>query len=461
MASLDPQTQIREGVFYFLTSSTTQFSSPLTIDGGTTDEVINVEANSTTYTLNVNGNTVNTITQDKDGVSFALPSKTLLTSTAAGTVLNTPLTVTTYPTTNTYFDIIPSATSTTLAQEGGTAVASITLTNNGIVQTSNTLNVSTSLSVGPTANQTVITPSSYLFQANGATTGGMLYEVGTLKIGNNANISTQPSISIDSGGGVAILKDMIVNASITAAGDLVSTQGSVKSGVGSNIALLTGTSGGGSVSSGGTLSVQLGPSGAGITIDGDGNIGFGAPGDLTFTAAGNILLTADGVFINGAVIPTATVWAYAMGTDQFINMNPAPFSGSFAAWNTTIYENPNYTGLLSNSNTIWEAPVSGWYSITVTLTGQAQDNTSYLAMQLVQTGGTVSSIGNILYNSMAVYAGGKLSTVRGYQTFTGQFTKYLFENQGIIMMGGQAGNNNAWQNASGLTQMNIELLATA
>jgi hypothetical protein len=347
-----------------------------------------------------------------------------------------------------------------LAQQGGTAVSSITLTNNGVVQTSNTLNVngiSPTLIVGPTANQTVITPTSYLFKANGATTGGMLYEVGTLKISNTLNFNV-PSISIDAGGGVQILKDLAVNGDVTAAGTLAATQGSVRSGVGSNSVFLTGTSGGGTVSSGGTLSVQLGPNNAGISIDGDGNIGFNAPGDLTFTAAGNILLDADGVYINGAVIPTATVWAYAMGTDQFINMNPAPFSGTFAAWNSVIYENPNYTGLLSNSNTIWEAPVSGWYSITVTLTGQAQDNTSYLAMQLVQTGGTASSIGNILYNSMAVYAGGKLSTVRGYQTFTGQFTKYLFENQGIIMMGGQAGNNNAWQNASGLTQMNIELL---
>jgi hypothetical protein len=461
MASLDPQTQIREGVFYFLTSSTTQFSSPLTIDGGTTDEVINVEANSTTYTLNVNGNTVNTITQDKDGVSFALPSKTLLTSTAAGTVLNTPLTVTTYPATNTYFDIIPSATSTTLAQEGGTAVASITLTNNGIVQTSNTLNVSTSLTVGPTANQTVITPSSYLFQANGATTGGMLYEVGTLKLANTLNISTGPSISIDAGGGTQILKDAIINGNVTVTGTLGATSGPVRSGVGPQSVSLTGVPGGGTVSSGGTLSVQLGPSGAGITIDGDGNIGFGAPGDLTFTAAGNILLTADGVFINGAVIPTATVWAYAMGTDQFINMNSAPFSGTFAAWNSVIYENPNYVGQLSNDKYKWEAPLSGWYSITVTLTGQAQDNTNYLAMQLVRTGSQVSSIGNILYNWMAVYAGGKLSTVRGTQTFTGQFTTYLAALDEVIMMGGQAGNNNAWQNASGLTQMNIELLATA
>jgi hypothetical protein len=154
-----------------------------------------------------------------------------------------------------------------------------------------------------------------------------------------------------------------------------------------------------------------------------------------------------------------------MGTDQFINMNGSPFSGTYVAWNTVIYENPQYTGrFLSGPNT-WYAPLSGWYSITITLTGQAQDNTNYLSMEAVQVpgsgGGTTSSIGLLLYPWMAVYAGGKLSTVRGNQTVSGQYTKYLAAGQAIIVMGGQAGNNNAWQNALGITQMNIEFLSVS
>ena len=469
MASLDPQTQIREGVFYFLTAGNTQFESPLRIDGGDTDELITVGSNATTYQLTINNYVANTITQDKDGISFALPSKTLLSSTTNGTVLNTPLTVTTYPATNTYFDIIPSATNTVLAQEGGTAVASITLNNNGTIQTSDILNVgvdaSANITVGPATNQALITPTTFGFQANGALTGGMKLEGGVLKLGNNANVSSAPAISIDTN--VNINKVLYANSLIQANGDIIATNGDIQSLKGNNLVILAGTGTGGSLSvaGNGSLNVTLGPNGAGILTDGGGNVAFGTQGDLTFTATGSIILSASTVQINGSIIPSALVWAYSMGTDQYINMNPNPFSGTYVAWNNTIYENPQYTNRFSPSaNNTWYAPLSGWYSITITLTGEAQDNTSYLSMEAVQVpgagGGTTSSIGLLLYPWMAVYSGGKLSTVRGNQTQSGQFTKYLGVGQAIIVMGGQAGNNNAWQNALGITQMNIELLST-
>jgi hypothetical protein len=468
MASLDPQTQIREGVFYFLTAGNTQFESPLRIDGGDTDELITVGANATTYQLTINNSVANTITQDKDGISFALPSKTLLTSTATGTVLNTPLTVTTYPATNTYFDIIPAATSTKIAQEGGTAIASITMNNDGTIQTSDILNVgvdaSANLTVGPATNQALITPTTFGFQANGALTGGMKLESGVLKLGNDANVSSAPAISIDTN--VNINKVLYANRLIQANGDVIATNGDIQSLKGNNLVILAGTSNGGSlgVAGSGTLNVTLGPNGAGITTDGGGNVAFGTQGDLTFTAAGNIILSASTVQINGSIIPTALVWAYSMGNDQYINMNTNPFSGTYVAWNNTIYENPQYTDrFLLSANNEWYAPLSGWYSITITLTGQAQDNTDYLSMEVVQVpgsgGGTTSSVGLLLYPWMAVYYNGKLSTVRGNQTQSGQFTKYLGAGQAIIVMGGQAGNNNSWQNALGISQMNIELLS--
>lgn len=468
MASLNPQTQIREGVFYFLTAGNTQFESPLRIDGGATDELITVGANATTYQLTVNNVVANTITQDKDGVSFSLPSRTLLTSTATGTTLTTPLTVAA-PSSNVYFDITPSATNTVLAQEGGSAVASITLNNNGTVQTSDTLNVgvdaSANITVGPATNQALITPTTFGFQANSALTGGMKLESGVLKLGNDANVSSAPAISIDTN--VNINKVLYANRLIQANGDIIATNGDIQSLDGNNLVILAGTGNGGSLSvaGNGTLNVTLGPNGAGITTDGGGNVAFGTQGDLTFTATGSIILSGSSVQINGTIIPSALVWAYAMGTDQFINMSGSPFSGTFVAWNTVIYENPQYTGrFLSGPNT-WFAPISGWYSITITLTGQAQDNTSYLSMEAVQVpgsaGGGPTSIGLLLYPWMAVYAGGKLSTVRGNQTVSGQYTKFLGAGQGIIVMGGSAGNNNAWQNALGITQINIELLATS
>ena len=467
MASLDPQTQIREGVFYFLTAGNTQFESPLRIDGGDTDELITVGANATTYQLTINNSVANTITQDKDGISFALPSKTLLSSTTNGTVLNTPLTVTTYPVTNTYFDIIPAATSTKIAQEGGTAIASITMNNDGTIQTSDILNVgvdaSANLTVGPATNQALITPTTFGFQANGALTGGMILDEFGLKLGSNGNVNSAPSILIDTS--VKIERPLFANQEVIANGDIIANNGGLQSYNGSGLVEMIATSGGGTVRSSGILNVVLGPNGAGITTDGGGNVAFGTPGDLTFTAAGNIILSASTVQINGTIIPSALVWAYAMGTDQFINMNGSPFSGTYVAWNTVIYENPQYTGrFLSGPNT-WYAPLSGWYSITITLTGQAQDNTNYLSMEAVQVpgsgGGTTSSIGLLLYPWMAVYAGGKLSTVRGNQTVSGQYTKYLAAGQAIIVMGGQAGNNNAWQNALGITQMNIEFLSVS
>jgi hypothetical protein len=155
-----------------------------------------------------------------------------------------------------------------------------------------------------------------------------------------------------------------------------------------------------------------------------------------------------------------------MGNDQYINMSGSPFSGTFVAWNNTIYENPQYTDrFLLSANNEWYAPISGWYSITITLSGQATDPSNYLSMEVVQVpgsgGGTTSSVGLLLYPWMAVYYNGPLSTVRGNQTVSGQFTKYLGAGQAIIVMGGQAGNNNAWQNALGITQMNIEFLSVS
>jgi hypothetical protein len=467
MASLNPQTQIREGVFYFLTAGNTQFESPLRIDGGATDELITVGANATTYQLTVNNVVANTITQDKDGVSFSLPSRTLLTSTAAGTTLTTPLTVTA-PSSNVYFDITPSATNTVLAQEGGTAVASITLNNNGTVQTSDTLNVgvdaSANITVGPTTNQALITPTTFGFQANGALTGGMILDEFGLKLGSNGNVNSAPAILIDTS--VKIEKPLYANQEVIANGDIIANNGGLQSYNGSGLVEMLATSGGGTVRSSGILNVVLGPNGAGITTDGGGNVGFGTPGDLTFTAAGNIILSASSVQINGTPIPSALVWAYAMGTDQFINMSGSPFSGTFVAWNTVIYENPQYTGRFLSGPNSWYAPLSGWYSITITLTGQAQDNRNYLSMEAVQVpgsaGGGPTSIGLLLYPWMAVYdIGRNLDIVRGNQTISGQFTKFLGAGQAIIVMGGSAGNNNAWQNALGLTQMNIEFLSAS
>lgn len=459
MASLDPQTQIREGVFYFLTAGNTSFTSPLHIEGGPTDVDIAVNPNNATYNLSVNGSVVNTITQDKDGISFSLPSKALLTSTATGTILNTPLSITTNPASNAYFDITPNATSTTLSQQGGT-VAFITLNNNGLIQTSDTLNVgvdaSANITVGPITNQALITPTSYVFQANGAQTGGMKLEGGVLKIGADANVSSAPAISI--GTNVTVSKTM--NAQyVNATGDITST-GTITSQNNLNLVSMSTSLTGGIISAGsGSLRIDTGLT-SNILTDALGNMNVTAGGNLTFTANGSITLDADSVNINGTAFPTALVWAYSMGTDQYINMNPNPFSGTYVAWNNTIYENPTYAGRLSNGNTTWIAPVSGWYSFTVTLQAQSQDNSSYLSMELVQVGGgTTTSIGLILYNWMAVYSGSQLSVVRGDNTISGQFTKYLLQNQGVIMMGGQAGNNNAWQNAQALTQMNVELLS--
>lgn len=462
MASLDPQTQIREGVFYFLTAGNTTFNSPLHIEGGNTDVDISVNPNSATYQLTVNDVVANTITQDKDGISFSLPSKALLTSTATGTTLNTPFSITTNPTSNAYFDITPSATNTVISQQGGT-VASITLNNSGLIQTSDTLNVgvdsSANITVGPVANQALITPTSYVFQANGAQTGGMKLESGVLKLGADANVSSAPAISIDT----AVNINKTMNAQyVNATGDITST-GTITSQNNLNLVSMSTTLNGGAISAGsGALRIDTSLTSS-IVTDSLGNMNVTAGGNLTFAANGSITLDADSVNINGSAFPTALVWVYAMGTDQYINMNPNPFSGTFVAWNTTIYENPTYTGRLTSNNTTWIAPATGWYSFTVTLQAQSQDNASYLSMELVQVpgsaGGGPTSIGLLLYNWMAVYSGGQLSVVRGDNTISAQFTKYLTQNQGVIMMGGQAGNNNAWQNAQALTQINIQLLS--
>jgi len=57
------------------------------------------------------------------------------------------------------------------------------------------------------------------------------------------------------------------------------------------------------------------------------------------------------------------IWQYYTATNQILSSD-AGQAGTFITWNGTTYEQPGYTGRITNASTTYSAPLDGWYQIT-------------------------------------------------------------------------------------------------
>lgn len=57
------------------------------------------------------------------------------------------------------------------------------------------------------------------------------------------------------------------------------------------------------------------------------------------------------------------IWQYSNATNQTLNSDVAS-GGTWISWDGANYEQPGYTGRLTNSNAVYNVPLDGWYQIT-------------------------------------------------------------------------------------------------
>jgi hypothetical protein len=373
MASLNPQTLVREGQPYFITRAQ-GVESPLdlTVSGALNEISASNGASTFVWTETVLAQT-STIRQDASGVTILDETSAVLTCISGNTIIPQSLTVQLFGNPQGFITIATTSVSTIIKQS--TAGATVELTSNGNVNIPS-IQVGTiataSVNVGPDSNPNRATtgPSRFAFG-----TGGM-YQAGSSIFIDSANTLSRQAIQINNANvtfsqGLSCQDDLFTTGS-----NGISTTGSIISTLGTKQAILT------------SLSPPAGYSGrlyaydtatatnADLTLQGSAGAFINKS---TFSTPTNIFLVATGtgkkVKFNSPVkiVERRPFWAYYTQGDQLI---PNATSVAAADANTMtlypIYVDPRYGNVLTTVGpgilkSQFEPPVTGLYEFILTL----------------------------------------------------------------------------------------------
>lgn len=371
MASLNPQTLIREGQSYFLTT-TASVNPPFVLTASGATLTINPLNGVASYVWNETtlGNS-STIRQDASGTTFYDETTPVFTFTAARTSTPQSLRLNLFGNPNGYITIATSSVRTLITQS--TSGAYIALTTDGNINTSN-IQVGTtanaSLSVGPTTNTIRATagPSRFAFG-----TGGIWQSGSTINIDASNSVSRHAiQISPYSGSNnVSISTTMntqqLNTSLILAGGSLITTNG-----VGGTIQTIFKADGANgrlySYDTANNVITNLTISGANasrITKD-----TFSTPGNMVLSATKP---TASVISFNGnvTIIQTNRFWSYITLGDQLLpnSTSEADADGASIAL-SPVYVDPTYPNVLASGGisliSQFIPPVTGLYEFTWT-----------------------------------------------------------------------------------------------
>jgi len=371
MASLNPQTLVREGQPYFITKSQ-GVESPLdlTVSGALNEISASNGASTFVWTETVLAQT-STIRQDASGVTILDETSAVLTCISGNTIIPQSLTVQLFGNPQGFITIATTSVSTIIKQS--TAGATVELTSDGNINIPS-IQVGTiataSVNVGPDSNPNRATtgPSRFAFG-----TGGMFQAGSSIFIDSTSTLADQ-AIQINNTN-ITIPKGLSGQDIYASDPDGISTVGSIISALGTKQAILTGVSPPAGYNARLYAYDTATATNADLTLQGSSNASITKS---TFSTPTNIFLVATGtgkkVKFNSPVkiVERRPFWAYYTQGDQLI---PNSTSVAAADANTfilyTIYVDPRYGNVLStqggNLKSQFEPPVTGLYEFILTL----------------------------------------------------------------------------------------------
>jgi len=371
MASLNPQTLVREGQPYFITKDQ-GVESPLdlTVSGALNEISASNGASTFVWTETVLAQT-STIRQDASGVTILDETSAVLTCISGNTIIPQSLTVQLFGNPQGFITIATTSVSTIIKQS--TAGATVELTSDGNINIPS-IQVGTiataSVNVGPDSNPNRATtgPSRFAFG-----TGGMFQAGSSIFIDSTSTLADQ-AIQINNTN-ITIPKGLSGQDIYASDPDGISTVGSIISALGTKQAILTGVSPPAGYNARLYAYDTATATNADLTLQGSSNASITKS---TFSTPTNIFLVATGtgkkVKFNSPVkiVERRPFWAYYTQGDQLI---PNSTSVAAADANTfilyTIYVDPRYGNVLStqggNLKSQFEPPVTGLYEFILTL----------------------------------------------------------------------------------------------
>ena len=373
MAALNPQTLVREGQSYFLTNVGT-VGTPFVVSVPDASLTIAPANGVTNFTWTAALGQTSTISQDASGVTVLDETTPVLSCRPANTIIPQSLTFYSFGNPQGYITLVTTSVRTLLSQ--GVAGATVALTSDGKINTSN-LKVGTtglaSVVLGPATNtnRAIAGPSRFAFGDGGMWQAGSTLNIDSSKaVGDHALQITSDRVNIST---TLNTQDIYLGgyqiACYINAGNLVSTLGTKK-------VVLSGSAPSGY--NGSLYAYDTATSTyADLTLEG---INGGASiSKSAISSPTNIFLTSQGagkkVILNGAVkvLQPKKFWAYITSGDQLI---PNATSVVAADSNTFVFSSairvdPQYPNVLSTPGGIlksqFEPPVNGVYEFTLTM----------------------------------------------------------------------------------------------
>ena len=365
MASLNPQTLIREGESYFLTNVGTVKTSYI-LNGSGASLTITPSNGVSTFVWSAALGQSNTIQQYATGVTISDETTQVLTCVSGNTIIPQSITFQSFGNPQGFMTLATSSVRTLLTQSS--AGATVALTSDGKINTSN-LQVGTTANAALSVNGPVAGPSRFAFG-----TGGIWQSGSTVNIDTSNSVAHHAIQLITDGVNIASnLNTQAINATgqgiaIRASGDLISTLGTKRV-----VVTGSGPSGTPSIYAYDTAT----STNADLTIQGYNGASISKS---AINSPTNIFLTSQGagkkVILNGAikVLQPKKFWAYITSGDQLI-----PNSSSVAAadantfvLSSAIYVDPQYPNVLTSVGagllkSQFQPPLNGVYEFTLTM----------------------------------------------------------------------------------------------